>query len=150
MIQIHTIEKSILLAAPRSRVWRAITDAEELGTWFRVKLQSAFVAGEAVLGQHTFPGYADVNFEIVVERIEPESLFSLRWHPYAVDQEIDHDQEPTTLVEFRLADVPGGTRVTITESGFEHLPADRREDAFRLNANGWEQQLENIKRHVGG
>src|SRR5258707_13414950 len=96
------IEKKIILRAPRSRVWRAITDAEEFGTWFGAKLEGAFVEGATIRGRITYPGYEHLTMELQVERIEPERYFALRWHPYAVDPSADYSAEPMTLVEFRL------------------------------------------------
>lgn len=144
------IEKQILLRAPRSRVWRALTNAAEFGQWFRAKLDGAFVAGQRITGHITHPGYEHLKMELWIEKIEPEHLFSLRWHPYAIDPELDYSKEPTTLVEFRLEDADGGTRLTVTESGFDRLPPERRTEAFRMNSDGWAQQLENVKRHVDG
>ncbi len=144
------IEKRTLLRAPRSRVWRALTQAEEFGSWFRVQLSGAFVAGKRVTGRVTYPGYEHVTFEVAVERMDAERLFSFRWHPHAVDPEVDYSKEPTTLVEFRLEDAEGGTLLTVVESGFDRIPADRRNQAFRMNTQGWATQLENIERHVGG
>jgi uncharacterized protein YndB with AHSA1/START domain len=129
-------------------VWRAIANAEEFGAWFRVKLQGQFAAGATIRGQITHPGYEHLTMEILVERIEPERLFSYRWHPYAIDPEVDYSKEPTTLVEFRLEDAAGGTRLTIVESGFDRIPAARRDEAFRMNDGGWTQQVVNIERHV--
>jgi len=142
------IEKEILLRAPRARVWRALTDAREFGTWFRARLAGEFRAGKAITGLITNPGYEHLELELEVVRMEPERLFSFRWHPFAVDPEVDYASEPTTLVEFHLADAPGGTRLTVVESGFDALPAERREVAFRMNSGGWEAQLENVKAHV--
>ena len=142
------IEKKVLLHAPRSRVWRAIADAGEFGQWFRVKLDGKFVAGAAIRGQMTYPGYEHVKFEALIERIEPETYFSYRWHPYAVDMAVDYSAEPTTLVEFRLSDVKGGTELTITESGFDKVPAKRRAEAFRMNDQGWSTQSQNIVAYV--
>lgn len=142
------IEKQILLRAPRSRVWRALTNHHEFGAWFRVKLEAPFTAGATVRGQITHPGYEHVRMEVFVERIEPESLFSYRWHPYAVDPAVDYSGEPTTLVEFRLEEAQGGTLLTVVESGFDRLPSNRRDEAFRMNEGGWAAQMENIERHV--
>jgi uncharacterized protein YndB with AHSA1/START domain len=144
------IEKTIVLRAPRSRVWRALANAEEFGAWFRVKLEGRFEPGARVRGQITYPGYEHVTLELIVERMEPEQLFSYRWHPYAVEPGVDYSHEPTTLVEFVLEDVAGGTRLTVTESGFAALPPARRDEAFRSNEGGWAEQLENIERHVAG
>lgn len=142
------IEKEIVLQASPARVWRALTDPAEFGTWFGVRLEGAFVPGERVLGQITSPGYEHIEFELLVERMEPEHVFAYRWHPYAVDPEVDYAAEPMTLVEFRLEAVGDATRLVVVESGFDQLPAARRAEAFRRNAGGWAQQVLNLERHV--
>ena len=148
MTSTDRIEKTILLRAPRARVWRALTDADEFGTWFRVKLEGSFRAGATVRGRITYPGYEHVTMEMQIERLEPERLFAYRWHPYAIEPDVDYASEPTTLVEFRLDEVPGGTRLTVVESGFDRLPKGRRDEAFRMNEGGWSEQMANIERHV--
>ena len=150
MIETSTdrIEKEIVMRAPRSRVWRALTDAREFGRWFRADIKDDFVAGRPARGRITHPGYEHLAFEVEVERIEPERLFSFRWHPYAVDPNKDYSKEPATLVVFELDEVPEGTRLRVTESGFDLIPAERRAEAFRMNSGGWEGQVKNIARHV--
>jgi uncharacterized protein YndB with AHSA1/START domain len=150
MTDTDRIEKNILLKAPKARVWRALTNAGEFGTWFRVKLESDFAVGKDVTGNITYPGYEHLRFTVTVERIDAEQLFSFRWHPAAVDPQIDYSQEPTTLVEFRLEEVADGTLLTVVESGFDRIPAERRAEAFRMNSQGWATQMENIKAYVGG
>jgi uncharacterized protein YndB with AHSA1/START domain len=140
------IEKSIILKAPRRRVWLAISDARQFGEWFKVNLNGEFRAGASITGTITYPGYEGLTLEMAIERIEPERLFSYRWHPG--DPRTDYSREPMTLVEFTLEDVPGGTRLTIVESGFDQLPLSRRADAFRMNEGGWLEQVQNIERHV--
>ena len=142
------IEKEIFLRAPRSRVWRALSDPKEFGEWFGVRFDDSFTPGGRVRGRITNPKYEGMLIEIWIERIEPEALRSYRWHPYAVDPGADFSKEPTTLVEFRLEDAVGGTRLSVTESGFDRIPADRREKAFRMNEGGWAAQVKNIERHV--
>lgn len=144
------IEKTIVIGAPRRAVWRAITDAEEFGTWFGARFTGGFTPGKTAKGRITIPKYDHLAIAIDIERIEPERLFAYRWHPYAVDPAVDYSNEPTTLVEFTLEDVDGGarTRLTIVESGFDRIPADRRDIAFRMNEGGWSQQIKNIDRHV--
>jgi uncharacterized protein YndB with AHSA1/START domain len=142
------IEKQIVLKAPRARVWRALADPTEFGAWFGARLTGKFVPGARVMGQITIPGYTHVVMELDIERVEPERLFSYRWHPYAVDPKIDYSAEPPTLVEFHLEDVEEGTRLTVVESGFDKIPAARRAEAFRMNDGGWAGQLLNIERHV--
>jgi len=142
------IEKHIHLRATRGRVWRALTDAKEFGEWFKVRLDGDFVEGAAVHGQITHAGYEHLRLELLVEKIEPETYFSYRWHPFAIDTKTDYSSEPMTLVEFRLEESKGGTTLTIVESGFDRIPEHRRDKAFRMNAEGWSAQLLNIERHV--
>ena len=143
------IEKSIVLRAPRSRVWRALTNAEEFGAWFGAKLEGqAFTPGARVQGRITVPGYEHVALEMTIERVDPERLLSYRWHPHAVEPGVDYTSEPTTLVEFHLDEVAEGTRLRVVESGFDALPPGRRAEAFRMNEDGWAQELTHIERHV--
>jgi uncharacterized protein YndB with AHSA1/START domain len=143
-----SIEKQIEIAAPPSRVWRALMDPHEFGEWFRVKLERGFVAGEKVKGRVTYPGYEHLNWEVIVERIEPERLLAFKWHPYAVDPKSDYSAEAPTLVEFRLEPAPKGTLLTVTESGFDKIPPHRRMEAFRMNEGGWSEQMKNIEGYV--
>ena len=163
------IQKQVTLRAPVARVWRAITDARDFGKWFGVELDGEFAAGRTITGtwrgefpeemiieaqkraglrpsQVKFPGPHTVF--CTVERIEPERYFSFRWIPYAIDTEADPEREEKTLVEFRLEPVAEGTRLTIVESGFDRVPAHRRERAFRMNEGGWTAQSENLRTYV--
>jgi len=142
------IEKRIELKAPVSRVWRALTDYREFGEWFRVKLDGPFVPGEVWRGQVTYPGYEHLKWEAVVQTMEPERLFSLSWHPYAIDPKVDYSSEPSTLVEFRLEETPSGTLLLLTESGFDKIPSHRRLEAFRMNDGGWSEQMKNVERYL--
>ena len=143
------IEREILLKASRSRVWRALSNAEEFGDWFGVALKGkTFAAGARVQGPITYPGYEHVVFDVLIVKVEPERSFSFRWHPYAVDPSVDYSKEPTTLVEFELKEVEGGTLLTVVESGFDSIPPSRRLEAFRMNSGGWDEQMKNIEKHV--
>ncbi len=142
------IEKQMELKAPRTRVWRALTDHREFSEWFGVNLESPFIAGKTTAGQITVPNYEHIRMEVVVQRIEPEKLFSFTWHPYAAEKDVDYSQEPPTLVEFTLEEIPGGTLLKVVESGFDKIPAGRRAEAFRMNDHGWAQQMEDIRSHV--
>jgi len=144
----NQIEKRIELAAPVSRVWRALTDYREFGEWFRVKLDGPFVAGQVSRCHITYPVYEHVKWEAVVLKIEPERLFSFTWHPYAIDPQKDYSKETPTLVEFRLEKTPTGTLLVLSESGFDKIPSDRRDEAFRMNDGGWTEQMKNIEKHV--
>jgi uncharacterized protein YndB with AHSA1/START domain len=143
------IEKQILIRAPRSRVWRAISDKTEFGTWFGVSFPAGtFVAGKNVTGKITNKGYDHLTMNIEVVEVTPETRLSYRWHPYAIDPNVDYSGEPSTLVTFTLDEVPEGTRLTVVESGFDQIPLHRRAEAFRSNEGGWTAQVKNIERHV--
>ena len=142
------IEKRVELKAPISRVWRALTDHREFGEWFGVKLDGPFAEGQTARGHITYPGYEHVVLEAVVQKMQPERLFSFTWHPYAVDPKMDYSKETPTLVEFRLEKIPGGTMLQVTESGFDKIPAGRRLEAFRMNEGGWTEQMKNIEGYV--
>lgn len=142
------IEKQIEIAASVSRVWRAITDFREFGQWFRVSLEGPFVVGEVTRGQITYPGYEHVTMEVIVEAIEPEHRFAYWWRPYAIDANIDYSSEPRTLVEFTLEASTTGTLLRVAESGFDGIPAHRRDEAFRMNDGGWAAQMKNVHEHV--
>ena len=143
------IEKQIVLRAPRGRVWRAVSDRREFGEWFRVDIGSGpFVAGEHVSGKITYPGYEHLTMNVDVVDVVAEERLSFRWHPGAVDPNVDYSAEPSTLVTFTLEEADGGTRLTVVESGFDKLPPHRRDEAFRMNDGGWTTQMKNIERHV--
>ena len=142
------IEKRIELKAPISRVWTALTDYREFGEWFQVKLDGPFVPGQVSRGRITYPGYEHVKWEAVVQQMEPERLFSFTWHPYAIDPEVDYSTEPPTLVEFTLEKTAAGTLLSVTESGFDKIPAHRRAEALRRNDSGWTEQTKNIEKYL--
>jgi uncharacterized protein YndB with AHSA1/START domain len=144
------IEKRIEFNAPVSRVWRAISDHREFGEWFRVKLEAPFAVGKEARGNILHPGYEHIVWKAVVQKIDPERVFSFTWYPYAIDPTQDYSGETPTLVEFRLEKSGTGTLLTLTESGFDQVPAGRRDEAFRMNDGGWAQQIKNIERHVSG
>jgi uncharacterized protein YndB with AHSA1/START domain len=142
------IEKTTVIRAPRARVWRALTDHEEFGRWFGVNLDKAFAPGATINGKILDPEYAHMPFTMTIDRVEPERLFSMRWHPYAHDPAVDYSAEPTTLIEFTLDEVGDGTRVTVVESGFDRIPIERRALAYRMNDEGWGGQMQNITKYV--
>jgi uncharacterized protein YndB with AHSA1/START domain len=142
------IEKFIEINAPVSRVWTALTDHREFGEWFRVKIDGPFVVDEVSRGQMTYPGYEHVKWEVLIKAIEPERLFAFTSHPYAVDSGTDYGGEPPTLVEFTLEPKGEGTLLKVVESGFDRIPAHRRDEAFRMNEGGWAVQMENIRHYA--
>jgi uncharacterized protein YndB with AHSA1/START domain len=153
------IEKKILLKAPRERVWHAISDPSHYGAWFGVEIDGPFVAGKEATGR-IVPSQADAEvarlqepyrgmpWHIVVDRLEPMTLFSFRWHPYAIDPNRDYSKESMTLVTFALAEAEGGTLLTVTESGFDQIPADRRAKAIEANNGGWAHQTRLIDKYL--
>jgi uncharacterized protein YndB with AHSA1/START domain len=147
-IMTDRIEKIIDLNAPIERVWRAVSDHKEFGTWFRVELEAPFVVGQEATGRITYPGYEHLTWKAKVVAIEPLRRFAFTWPPYGIDPDVDYSKEEPTLVEFLLEPNGAGTRLTIIESGFDKVPAHRREEAFRMNDGGWTQQAQNIKAHV--
>ncbi len=143
------IERKIVLKAPLARVWRAISNAGEFGDWFGVALKGQhFVAGQRARGSITYPGYEHIIFDVDVVEVVPEQLLSFRWHPYPADPNYDYSQEATTLVEFKLSEIDGGTLVKVVESGFDQVPVARRLEAFRMNSGGWDGQMKNIEQYV--
>jgi uncharacterized protein YndB with AHSA1/START domain len=143
------IERTILLKASRARVWRALSNATEFGSWFGVDFKGkAFVAGKPLRGQVTYPGYEHIAMEVLIEKMVPEQLLSWRWHPAAIDPSVDYSQEPTTLVVFEVKEAEGGTLLTVVESGLDNIPLARRANVFRMNSSGWDSQMKSIEKHV--
>jgi uncharacterized protein YndB with AHSA1/START domain len=153
------IEKQIVLRAPRARVWKALSDSKQFGSWFGMKVEGPFVAGTSVrativptevdpvvaAAQKEFEGFA---FELAIDRVEPEKLFSFRWHPHAVDRAVDYSAEPTTLVTFELEETAAGVRLTVTETGFDRIPLERRAKAFAANEGGWGMIVQLIEKFL--
>ena len=153
------IQKQVVLRAPMDRVWRAISDSQEFGRWFGVGIDGPFVAGTSVTAtitpttvdeevaqmQRPHTG-AKATWQIVA--VEPPRRFAYRWHPFAVEPDVDYDQEPTTLVEFTLSESADGVVLTIVESGFDAIPEARRWAAFEANSGGWTKQAELVRKYL--
>ncbi len=144
------IEKVVELKAPVSRVWQALTDHEEFGSWFRVKLDSPFRVGATTKGRITYPGYEHMEWESLTEEMVEERLFAFSWPPSTVDPDTKYDAGAKVLVEFRLEPTEAGTRLTITESGFLQFPESKRLEVLRSNTQGWDLQAGYITAHVAG
>ena len=153
------IEKHITLDAPIERVWRAITDAREFGDWFGFAFDGDFVPGKRVNARikpttsdpeiaKMQEKYAGMPFEFVIDKLEPMHTFSYRWHPFAIDKDVDYSNEPMTLVTFSLASTSTGTALTVVETGFDSLPAHRITDAYEANEEGWAMQMDLIEKHL--
>ena len=155
------IQKQTLLRAPLDRVWRAITDAEEFGRWFGVRFDGPFVEGKPVSATITpttvdeevakrQQPHAGTRSTWQIVAIEPQRRFAYRWHPFAVEANVDYDREPTTLVEFALSETPDGVLLTITESGFDAIPEARRFASYDANSEGWAIQADLVRRYAEG
>ncbi len=153
------IEKKILLHAPLARVWRALSDSTEFGSWFGMRFHGPFAPGARMTGvivpttvnaevAKAQKKYKNLPFEITIDKMEPERLFSFRWHPGAVDPAIDYSQEPTTLVAFSLEEVADGILLTVTESGFDQIPLERRAKAFAQNEQGWSMVVKLVEEYL--
>ena len=149
VVQSHRIQREIDLKAPPARVWVALTNYHEFGQWFGVKLEGPFSVGKTVAGKITYPGFEHLKWAVEVKKMDKEKVFSFTWHPYAMEPTVDYDTEEPTLVEFFLEPQGSGTRLTVVESGFEKIPVNRRLEAFRMNEEGWTEQMENIAKYVG-
>jgi uncharacterized protein YndB with AHSA1/START domain len=153
------IEKKILLRVPLKRVWQAIADSSEFGTWFGMKFDGPFAPGARMSGiivpttadpevAKLQKKYEGIPIDMMIERMEPERLFSYRWHPGSVDPDIDYSVEPTTLVTFELEQVPDGVMLTVTETGFDQIPLSRRAKAFQSNDGGWTMAVTLIDKYL--
>ena len=144
----NQIEKSIQLKFPRQRVWRALTIASQFGAWFGVMFEGEFASGQPIQGKFKNAKYVHIAFEVIVESITPETLFSYWWRPFAIEADVDYSAEPRTLVSFTLEDRDGGTLLTVVESGFNGIPAARRAKAFEMDSQGWTAQMRNIEKYL--
>jgi uncharacterized protein YndB with AHSA1/START domain len=144
----NPIEKRIEIKASRARVWRALTTHTEFSEWFGAALTAPFAVGQVSAGVIKTERWGDIDWKATVQQLEPESYFALTWHPFSIDKTVDYSKEAPTLVEFRLQDIPGGTLLTVKESGFDQIPAQRRMQAFDSHTEGWAMQLQNIQEHV--
>jgi uncharacterized protein YndB with AHSA1/START domain len=159
MINTDSIEKKILLRAPVHRVWRALSDSSEFGNWFGVKFDGPFAPDASVHGvivpttvnaevASAQKPYEGMPFDIKIEQMDPERMFSFRWHPYAIERDVDYSAEPTTLVVFALEQVANGVMLTVTESGFDRIPLARRAKAFTANEGGWSMVVKLIEEYL--
>jgi uncharacterized protein YndB with AHSA1/START domain len=153
------IEKQMVLKANRSRVWEALADSKQFGHWFGITFEGSFAPGATVHGTITgtkvdpeiakgMEPMIGLPYTMTIERMEPERVFSFRWHPHSIDRTVDYSKEPTTLVVFQLEEVTGGTLLRVTESGFDGIPAHRRKTAFEANDQGWGLQMVLIGKHL--
>jgi len=144
----NTITKTTLVKAPIERVWRAISDHNEFGQWFKVALDQPFAVGQDSTGKMTYPGYEGYPWFAHVLAIEPNRRLAYDWVPGPAEIGQDLSNEQRTRVEFLLEAEADGTRVTIIESGFDKLPEERRESVLRGNTKGWDAQADNLREYA--
>jgi uncharacterized protein YndB with AHSA1/START domain len=142
------IVREIEINAPVDRVWSALTDAKKFEKWFKVSLDSGFVAGKTTTGKNVMKGF-EMQMAFHIQEIKPKDYFSYKWTPFPMDQTFDYSKEEPTLVEFFLSPTSTGTHLKVRESGFTHITASRRAEAIRMHTGGWEAQLKNIEVFVG-
>jgi uncharacterized protein YndB with AHSA1/START domain len=159
MLDTDRIRRRILLHASRDRVWRALSDAGELGTWFGMRLEGELEQGATLRGTivptavdptvaRLQAPYAGLPVVLTVDLVEYERALSFRWHPHAVARGLDYSSEPTTVVVFELEDAPGGVLLTVTEWGFDRLPPGRREAAYVANEGGWGKLVTSLEKYL--
>jgi uncharacterized protein YndB with AHSA1/START domain len=144
----NRIEKQIELRAPRARVWKALTSAQQFGAWFGVKLEGEFAPKQKISGKITIKGFEHLTMSVTVDKIEPEHSFSFHWNPFAIEAGVDYSLEKPTLVEFSLRETGKGTLLKVVETGFDHLPLARRAKAFEMNEKGWAEQMQQIEEYL--
>ncbi|MCA0402813.1 MAG: SRPBCC family protein [Proteobacteria bacterium] len=142
------IEKSVEIKASIEMVWQAVNNYRHFNQWFRVRFKEPFAEGKTSIGAFSYPGYESLNIELTPVKIDPLKYFSFHWHPYAVNPEIDYSNETCTLVEFILEESPTAVRLSFKESGFEKLPKARQDEAFKMNEEGWDEQIKNIANYL--
>ena len=143
------IEREVVVNAPVARVWRALTDASEFSAWFGIKVAGTFAPGERIMGDMSgMPEHAGHEWTFTVVDVEPERLLSFRWHPGPPEDGVDYTKEPTTLVCFELTPEGAGTRLRVTETGFEAVSLERRARVFEMNSMGWTMQMTNIEKYL--
>lgn len=151
--------EKILLQATRERLWKAVSESDQFGSWFGVAFDGPFVQGARLTGRivpttvdsdiaKLQEPHAGKSFELSVDQIEPMRRISFRWHPFAIEPGVDYSNEPTTLIVFELHEAAGGTLLTISESGFDQIPLFRRATAFEANDGGWAMQTTLIAKYL--
>ena len=143
MIQ-DSIERRITIRAPKERVYSAITDPKQIVSWFPDAINGTLEVGDAP----TIGFGKDTLYRIHVVAANPHDYFAYRWVPGNADGTDGFTGDvlavPNTLVEFRLADDPKGTALTLTESGFSNLPGAVAEKKLEENTGGWDDMLDRL------
>src|SRR5437764_9961210 len=107
--ELSRIDKSIDIDAPPERVWRALTNASDLSSWFQVSIEGEIAPGQELWMNAIQPGYAGQRFRVRISEMTPPSRFVWLWHPGAVDETVDYTGEPRTTVTFTLEPSTTGT-----------------------------------------
>jgi uncharacterized protein YndB with AHSA1/START domain len=139
------IDRSIDISAAPDRVFDALTSAAEVATWFRMKVEGEMVQGGDVW-MTAGPEYGSLRFPVKIVELSRPRRVVWQWHPGAVA--VDYGREPMTTVTFTLEPTPTGTRVTVSETGFDAISLERRAKAHAENTQGWTEVIVWIKDHV--
>ena len=146
--ELSRIDRTIELNAPRERVWRALTNADELSAWFQVKIEGAVAPDIDVWMTSLHPGHAGQRFRVRFTEMTPPERFVWEWHPGEVDPERDYSREPRTTVTFTLEPSARGTRLSVSETGFDEIALARRAKVYKDNSQGWLEVLVWLQTYV--
>jgi uncharacterized protein YndB with AHSA1/START domain len=142
------IDRTIEINAPQERVWRALTNAADLATWFKVTFDGPVAAGSEVWMTTMSPGHEGQRFKVRFTELTAPRRFAWQWHPGAVDPHVDYDKEPWTTVTFTLEPSGRGTRLSVSETGFNEISIARRAKVFADNTGGWTEVIVWIQKHA--
>jgi len=146
--ELFRIDRSIDLAASPERVWRALTTAAELSAWFQVAIEGDIAVGKEVWMTSVHPNHANARFKVRFIDLSSPRRMVWQWHPGEVDPNFDYNTEAETTVTFDLEPTAQGTRLTVSETGFDRISLARRAKVYRDNANGWAEVLVWLQKHV--
>jgi uncharacterized protein YndB with AHSA1/START domain len=129
-------------------VWRALTTAADLAAWFQVGIEGDITPGAEIWMTSKYPGHQGQRFAVKVTEMTPPRRFAWQWHPGAVDPAVDYSREPWTTVTFTLEPSGRGTRLTVSETGFNEISLARRAKVYQDNNQGWAEVLVWIQKYV--
>jgi uncharacterized protein YndB with AHSA1/START domain len=137
------VERSIWIAAPRERVWRAITDPKQVEQWFSPGTAWRLSALEAGGQLSVYDPETDSDKYIqIIELVDPPHRF--------VTHSVAEPPAPAYVSSWTLDEENGGTRLTITHSGYELVSGDTRHNNVEQNGFGFGMMLDNLRAMVEG
>ena len=145
---LNRIDRTIEVNAPPDQVWRVLTTAKDLSTWFKVSVEGDIVAGAEIWMTSLNSGHEGTRFLVRIKEMTAPRRFVWEWHPGAVDPAIDYSREPWTTVTFTLEPSGRGTRLSVSETGFNDISLARRAKAYADNSQGWTEVLVWIQKYA--